>query len=216
MKPKYWAIVSVFIGLAVFAVLVLAFYNFGYVERACSNNQEVQRRLFDSNTITFMSSFILVVMFSLFFSTQDRLESQSRAYEKQTELINQEKETLLSSMKHTQKVNTLSLEAQAICDKCILLLSIMEISSIGTSISPNKPIRSLFSECYNGISDLEQRLKSLESPLSTSDKHIVFSPLVSAFHKCQAFQRLYTKNMDPVLVIYIQDLMQSFNEIGVS
>ncbi len=216
MKSSLWTVVSVFIGLAVFVVLVIAFFNFGFIERVdSSSDQSIQRHLFDSNTITFMSSFILVVMFSVFIGTQDKLASQSREFEKQTEKMEKEKAQLISSIKHTRQINSFIFDSQAIGDKCILLLYMIHGSYNGQIYSLNQTIRSTFSECNNGICDLGQRLNSYKEPIDTHERHDILSPLVSSFHKFQAFQRFNKKNLDPVLAIYIDDLISDFNELGV-
>lgn len=217
MKPKIWAVISVFIGIAVFTVLVLAFYNFGYVERAvASDNHDVQRRLFDANTITFMSSFILVVLFSIFISTQDRLSIQSRKFEQQTKKMEDEKEKILSSMEHTRIVHSYIMDAQAICDKSIILIYMIESSLKNNMYSPNQSIRSAFSECSNGICDLQQKIENYKKKLDIHEKHDILSPLVASHHKFQAFQRFGKDKLDQVLSDCIDSLMKDFESIGVS
>lgn len=207
---------SVFIGVAVFAVLVLAFFNFGFVERAGNtSSHEVQRRLFDANTITFMSSFILVVLFSIFISTQNRVADQSRELEKQISSLEKEKKELSSSIEHIQQLNRFIIDAQAICNKCILLLYMIDSSREGNQYVPNKAIRSTFSECTNEIKDLELQLKNSEKNLSTHEKHAILAPLVDSNHKFQAFQTMNKKFLDKDLKEHIDGIMGYFTDIGV-
>lgn len=176
-----WKIIRAIIIIILLAIFCTSIFNYCCTESKIYSLQtsndmgneggtmfEIGRKLFDANTITFMCSFLLVVLLTILLSSQEKFVAQNEKMEESLKKLEDQKLDLSAFNEKRQRVLEYSINTISIATNCKLLQYMLADNNYQES----QIINAILSQTNNELADLNTKIRDDSKQLSLSQVDI--------------------------------------------